>query len=51
MRVVRELARLRSSLGIDLYGWLTYKQHFLQQGGKAAFITWKDLSQQFGASF
>jgi hypothetical protein len=51
LRVIRELARRRSSLGIDLYGWLTYKQYFLRQTGKPVFVTCKDLSQQFGADY
>jgi hypothetical protein len=51
MRVVSELARQRMSLGIDLYGWLTYKQHFLERTGKSILIPWRQLALQFGANY
>jgi len=51
MRVIRELVRQRSSLAIDLYGWLTYRQFFLQRSGKTVLVPWKELEGQFGGDY
>lgn len=52
MRVVRELARLRTTMGMDIYPWLTWRQHRLIHGSRGATtIPWDSLSGQFGADY
>lgn len=46
LRVVRELARLHSSLGIDIYTWLTHRVHQLKR--QTPLISWRNLMEQMG---
>ncbi|RKG71033.1 replication protein RepA [Corallococcus terminator] len=48
MRVIRELARLHSSLGIDIYTWVTFRVHELEAPTRA--IPWRALAAQMGSS-
>lgn len=52
MRVVRHLARLRSPLAMDVYNWLTWRQHrLLEAGHPRLVIPWESLARQFGADY
>jgi hypothetical protein len=47
MEILREIKR--SSLGLDLYMWLTYKTYTLySQGKKPEPLAWDRLYRQFG---
>jgi hypothetical protein len=46
LRVVRELARLHSSLAIDIYSWLTHRMFRLKK--RTHTIPWTALMQQLG---
>jgi hypothetical protein len=49
---MRTLQALKSSsLALDLYAWLAYRSHRVSQAKKPAFIPWKQMQQQFGASY
>lgn len=48
MRILKDMRR--SSLGLDLYMWLSYKTFTLyRQGKKPERLTWEQLYRQFGA--
>jgi hypothetical protein len=52
MRVVRQLSHLRSPMAMDLYQWLTYRQHrLLESGQPRVVIPWHSLAGQFGAGY
>lgn len=40
-----------SSLALDLYAWATYKTYAVTKRGNTQFIDWKNMQQQFGASY
>ena len=49
MRILK--ATRRSSLGLDLYMWLSYKTHALYRLGKdSEQLPWERLYRQFGAT-
>jgi hypothetical protein len=49
---MRTLQALKSSsLALDIYAWLAYRSHRVNHAKKAAFISWKQMHQQFGASY
>lgn len=49
MRILKRMKR--SSLGLDLYMWLTYKTYALARAGKGPQrISWHRLYQQFGSN-
>jgi hypothetical protein len=49
---MRTLQALKSSsMALDIYAWLSYRSYRVNQTKKAAFITWKQMYQQFGASY
>lgn len=49
---MRTLQALKSSsMALDIYAWLAYRSHRVNQAKKAAFISWKQMYQQFGASY
>jgi hypothetical protein len=48
MRALRELARERSPLALDLYTWLTYRMSYLREPTE---IGWASLRMQFGADY
>jgi hypothetical protein len=49
---MRTLQTLKSSsMALDLYAWLAYRSHRVNQNKKQAFIAWKQMHQQFGASY
>jgi hypothetical protein len=49
---MRTLQALKSSsMALDLYAWLAYRSHRVNQTKQPAFIAWKLLYQQFGASY
>src|SRR5215470_13817587 len=49
MRTIQALKS--SSMALDLYAWLAYRSHRVNQAKKPAFISWKQVYQQFGASY
>lgn len=52
MRVVRQLSHLRSPMAMDIYQWLTYRQHrLLESGQPRVVIPWHSLAGQFGAGY
>ena len=48
MRALRQLARERSPLALDLYTWLTYRMSYLREPTE---IRWASLEMQFGADY
>ena len=49
---MRTLQALKSSsMALDFYAWLAYRSHRVNQNKKPAFIPWKQMHQQFGASY
>jgi hypothetical protein len=49
---MRTLQALKSSsLALDLYAWLAYRSHRVNHTKKPAFISWKQMHKQFGASY
>jgi len=48
MRALRELAKSRSPMAIDLYQWLTYRMSYLRA---PTTIPWEGLQLQFGCDF
>lgn len=49
---VRALRALkRSPLALDLYVWATHKAESVRRKGKAQFVPWTGLLQQFGADY
>lgn len=49
MRILKDMKR--SSLGLDLYMWLSYKTFTLYSGGKKPeLLTWQRLYRQFGSN-
>jgi hypothetical protein len=49
---MRTLQALKSSsMALDLYAWLAYRSHRVNQAKKPAFISWQQMHQQFGASY
>lgn len=48
MVVLRELARERSPLALDIYAWLTYRMSTLHE---ETDITWSQLQLQFGSGY
>ncbi len=49
---MRTLQALKSSsLALDLYAWLAYRSHRVNQTRKSAFISWSQLHQQFGSGY
>lgn len=50
MRILRALARLKTSMGIDIYTWLTYRVSYLKEPTKRP-IPWPLIQQQMGAGF
>jgi hypothetical protein len=52
MRVVRELALQRTTMGMDIYPWLSWRQHRLLRSNRTqTMIPWDSLSAQFGADY
>ena len=52
MRLMLELARQSRPLCMDVYQWLTYRQHrYNERGGKPTVIPWASLAGQFGGSY
>jgi hypothetical protein len=52
MRVVRQLSHQRSPMAMDIYQWLTYRQHrLLVSGQPRVVIPWHSLAGQFGAGY
>jgi hypothetical protein len=52
MRVVQQLSHLRSPMAMDIYQWLTYRQHrLIESGGPRVVIPWDSLAGQFGAGY
>jgi hypothetical protein len=49
MRALRVLKQ--SPLALDLYAWLTYRAHRVNQAAKPVKVTWRQLQQQLGADF
>lgn len=41
----------RSPLALDLYAWASYTAFQASQTGKARFVPWRSLHQQFGAEY
>ena len=48
MRAMRELARMRSVMAMDVYAWLTYRFSYLKRDAE---IPWALLQGQFGADY
>jgi hypothetical protein len=48
LRILRALSRLRSSMAIDIYCWLTYRASYIRKPMKRA-IPWRLIQQQMGA--
>jgi hypothetical protein len=49
---MRTLQALKSSsMALDLYAWLSYRSHRVNQAKKQAFISWTQMHQQFGANY
>jgi hypothetical protein len=48
MRVIRQLANRKSSLGMDIYCWLTARMHTVSEPTR--LISWTLLSQQLGST-
>ena len=49
---MRTLQALKSSsMALDLYAWLAYRSHRVNQTKQPTFIAWKLLHQQFGAGY
>jgi Plasmid encoded RepA protein len=49
MRALRVLKQ--SPLALDLYAWVTYRAHRVNQAAKPVIVTWRQLQQQLGADF
>ena len=49
MRTLRALKQ--SPLALDLYTWLAYRGFTVNRKGKPAFVSWKQLALQIGASY
>lgn len=41
----------RSPLALDLYAWASYTAFQASHTGKARFVPWRSLHQQFGAEY
>jgi hypothetical protein len=49
---MRTLQALKSSsMALDLYAWLAYRSHRVNQSKQPAFVAWKLLHQQVGAGY
>ena len=49
IRALRALKR--SPLALDLYAWSTHKAYSVSRKGKAQYVPWKLLAQQFGTDY
>lgn len=49
MRTLKALKQ--SPLALDLYAWIAYRSHRVNESGKPAFVPWRALKTQFGADY